>query len=390
MSERRFVFAVPFRTDHYTASANILEKSGRLRSCLLWTRRGFPGVPAERHQLFPLLGLLSYATARTLPPHQSESFRFMLHPAYDAWAASKLQPGDHVISSYGYANRCFRKARKNGGLTFLDGGNSHPSHFWDLLTEEHARWKCAYPPIAPFQHRRSLEMMEDVDYVLSPSTFVANSFLERGFREEQILPVIYPVDLSNFRPAQEERPKDRPFTIINTGGLSLRKGTPYLLEAFRLIQKKIPNARFLLTRSVTASIVEILESYKDLPIEWAEYLPERELAERLRTADLFILPSLEEGLVRTALQAMACGLPAILTPNTGANDYIIPGVNGSVVPIRDAAAIADAACEWWERIQGGHRIDVSSFADQLSFDRHRTLLIGHLSRVADGYATSGT
>jgi len=390
MSDRRFVVAVPFRTDYYTNYAKILESSGRLRSCLMWTRNGFPGVPAERHQLFPALGLLAYASARTLPPYQAESFRFMLHPAFDAWAASKLRPGDHVISSYGYANRCFRKARKNGGLTFLDGGNSHPSHFWDLLTEEHQRWKCAYPPIAPMQHRRSVEMMEHVDYVLSPSTFVANSFLEQGFREEQILPVFYPVDLSNFRPAEEERPKERPFTIVNTGGLSLRKGTPYLLESFRLIQKRIPNTRFLLTRSVSSSIIEVLKSYEDLPIEWAEYLPERELAERLRSADVFILPSLEEGLVRTALQAMACGLPSILTPNTGANDYIIPGVNGSVVPIRDAAAIADAACDWWERLQGGYRVDVSSFADQLSFARLQTIFTDHLSRVADGRVTSGT
>jgi alpha-maltose-1-phosphate synthase len=390
MSYRRFVVAVPFRTDYYTNYAKILESSERLRSCLMWTRNGFPGVPAERHHLFPALGLLAYASARALPPYQAESFRFMLHPAFDAWAASKLQPGDHVISSYGYANRCFRKARKNGGFTFLDGGNSHPSHFWDLLTEEHKRWKCSYPPIAPMQHRRSVEMMEHVDYVLSPSTFVANSFLEQGFREEQILPVFYPVDLSNFRPAEEQRPKDRPFTIVNTGGLSLRKGTPYLLESFRLIQKRIPNARFLLTRSVSSSIIEVLKSYKDLPIEWADYLPERELAERLRSADLFILPSLEEGLVRTALQAMACGLPSILTPNTGANDYIIPGVNGSVVPIRDAAAIANAACEWWERLQGGYRVDVSNFADQLSFERLQPILTDHLSRVADRRATSGT
>lgn len=389
MSERRFVIAVPFRTDYYTNYARILESSERLRSCLLWTRNGFPGVPAERHRLFPMLGLLSFASAKTLPPYQAESFRFMLHPAFDAWAAGNLLPGDHVISSYGYANRCFRKARAGGGLTFLDGGNSHPAHFWDLLSEEHRRWKCSFPPISPMQHRRSMEMMEHVDYVLSPSSFVADSFLERGFRKEQILPVFYPVDLSNFRPSDEERPKDRPFTIINTGGLSLRKGTPYLLESFRLIRKRIPNCRFLLTRSVTSSVLEVLEDYKDLPIEWAAYLPEKQLAERLRTADLFILPSLEEGLVRTALQAMACGLPCILTPNTGANDYIIPGVNGSVVPIRDAPAIANAACEWWERIQAGHRVDVSGFASQLSFDRLHTVLTNHLSRIQSS-ATTGS
>lgn len=374
MSQRRFVIAVPFRTDYYTNYARILEQAGMLRMGLMWTRNGFPGVPDERHQLFPLLGLLAYAAAKTLPPYPAESFRFALHPWFDSWAARKLQPGDHVISSYGYANRCFEKARSNGGLTFLDGGNSHPAHFWELIDEEHKRWNCPVPPIAPFQYRRALAMMEHVDYVLSPSHFVSNSFLERGFRQEQILKVFYPVDLSNFRPCTEERPTDRPFTIINTGGLSLRKGTPYLLEAFRLIHQRIPNTRFLLTEAVTASVKTIVAKYSDLPIEWAPYLPEKELGERLRSADLFILPSLEEGLVRTALQAIATGIPCVLTPNTGANDYIEEGANGSIVPIRDATAIADAACNWWERIREGQRIDTGDFASRLNIDQLSRLL----------------
>lgn len=382
MSSPRFVVAVPFRTDYYNNYARILENAGMLRKCLLWTRNGFPHVPTERHELFPLLGLLAYAAARTLPPYPAESLRFALHPAFDAWASSKLLPGDHVLSSYGYANKCFRKARAGGGLTFLDGGNSHPAHFWELLTEEHKRWNCPYPPVAPIHHRRSLKMMEDVDYVLSPSNFVSKSFLDRGFHQKQILPVFFPVDLSKFAPATAERPKDRPFTIINTGGLSLRKGTPYLLEAFRIIKKSVPDVRFLLTNSATDSIKPILCQYKDLPIEWASYLPEQELGERLRSADLFILPSLEEGLVRTALQAMATGLPCILTPNTGANDYILHGENGSVVPIRDPQAIAEEACAWWEKIRSGYRIDPLGITEKLSFERLSTTLTYHLRPFA--------
>ncbi len=384
MNRQRFVIAVPFRTDYYTNYARIIENAGMLRKCLLWTRNGFAGVPAERHELFPMLGLLSYAAAKTLSPYRSESFRFALHPAFDAWASTKLRPGDHVISSYGYANICFRKARANGGMAFLDGGNSHPALFWDLLSEEHKRWNCQLPPVAGYHYRRSLDMMEHVDFVLSPSNFVAKSFLERGFKQKQILPVFFPVDLSKFKPAERERPKDRPFTVINTGGLSLRKGTPYLLEAFRLIRNRIPDARFLLTSSATDSIKPILARYSDLPIEWAGYLPEDKLGERLRNADLFILPSLEEGLVRTALQAMATGLPCILTPNTGANDYIIPDVNGSIVPIRDPQSIADSACEWWEKIRSGYRVSTEGFSGQLSYERLNTVLVKHLEPFVNG------
>ena len=63
--------------------------------------------------------------------------------------------------------------------------------FWNLLCEEHARWKYTGPPIARSHYERAKRMMEDVDYVLSPSSFVRKSFLDRGFRPERILKNVY-------------------------------------------------------------------------------------------------------------------------------------------------------------------------------------------------------
>src|SRR5436309_15509081 len=97
-----------------------------------------------------------------------------------------------------------------------------------------------------------------------------------------------------------------------------------------------------MTRSIRDDVKPILSRYRDLPIDWTPPLPHAQLAERLRSADVFVLPSLEEGLVRTALEAMACGLQVVLTPNTGANDFVLPGINGQVVPIRDGKAITEA------------------------------------------------
>ena len=111
------------------------------------------------------------------------------------------------------------------------------------------------------------------------------------------------------------------------------------------------------------------------------YLPEEALAERLRSADLFILPSLEEGLVRTALQAMACGLPVVLTPNTGANDYVDDDINGSIVPIRDSRAIAEAAESWWDKINTGQRIDQSAVAGSLTYERLKYRLCQRLNEI---------
>jgi glycosyltransferase involved in cell wall biosynthesis len=363
-----FVVAVPFRSvcDQH---ARFFEERGMLRIYATWNRRGTAGISKERTRLFPFLGLLSYLAARTLSPYQGEAFRFALHPFYDRWVRSLLQPGDHVLSSYGYANSCFRWVRLHGGQTFLDAGNSHPLHFWKVVSEEHSRWGCRYPPVCPAHYRRSVAMMQNVDQVLAPSHFVEKSFLEHGFPAERIHRIPYATDLSVFQPGSS-RPPDRPFTVINTGGLSLRKGTPYLLEALRILKKKIPNLRILLTWQTSDSIKPILARYGDLPIEWSETLPPALLAERLRSADLFILPSLEEGMARTALEAMACGLPVVLTPNTGACDLVKEGVSGSVVPLRDPGAIAGKALFWHGRIMGdGFRPSVSLDRSMLDYSR---------------------
>jgi glycosyltransferase involved in cell wall biosynthesis len=379
-TQAQFVVAVPFRSV-CDDQARILAKHGLLRLYALWTRRGTTGIPSDVTRLCPALGMLAYVGGWVLPPFYAESFRFSLYPLYDQWILRQLKPGDHIISSYAYANACFSWARKHGSKTMLDGGNSHPDNFWEILVEEHKRWNCSTPPVARFYYERARRMMEDVDYVLSPSSYVRNSFLSRGFKTNQILDVWYAVDLSRYKPSSQPRPAARPLTIVNTASLSLRKGTPYLLEAFRLIRKEVADARLLLTEIVTESVKPILKRYRDLPVDWSPPLNKERLADRLRSADLFILPSLEEGLVRTALEAMAFGLPVVLTPNTGTSDFVSPGVNGSVVPIRDPRAIADAALGWWERLRQGYRVPVTDFQSQVSFERLERVFIEHLRKL---------
>jgi glycosyltransferase involved in cell wall biosynthesis len=350
MSQARFVIASPGHASIYDYEALALHERDLLRFIAMGTRRGVAGLPAEVTRLLPSIGLLNYIGANTMSRFAAESFRFRMHPWFDRWVKKQLRPGDHIISSYGYANASFEWTRANGGKTFLDAGNSHPDNFWTILKEEQRRWNSPVEPVARHHYERSLRMLEHVDYVLSASSFVTRSFLERGYKSERILPHARPIELADFHPAETARPKDRPFTVIGTGTLCLRKGSPYLLESFRLLQKKIPGVRFILRRDVADDFKPLLPQYRDLPITWLEMMPHAELAAHIRQADIFILPSLEDGLALTVLEALASGLPVITTPNTGASDYIRNGINGEVVPIRDAQAIADAVLKWSDRI----------------------------------------
>jgi len=362
--------------------ARALENHNLLDFYALGTRRGAKGISPEHTRLRPIFGLLNYIAARTLPIYQSESFRFRLFPFFDRWAQSLLKPGQHFFTGYAFAPGAMRLAKKQGGLVFLDAWTSHPLEFWNLLTEEQQRWGSRYAPASRLYQNLTLESVAAADYVCTSSTFVRQSFLKQGFDSKRLLFCPYPLDLTVYRPATGPRPANRPFTILHTGGLSLRKGTPYLLEAFRLIRKEVPDAILRIKRDVRNDAVDILRRFADVPIEWSGYLDLSEHIRRYQTSDLLLFPSIEDGFAFVVAEALACGLPVITTTNTGASDLISPGKNGEIAPIRDPQALAQAALKWWERIRAGERIGgLEELKSCLSFQRFEETFIGHLNRL---------
>lgn len=95
-----------------------------------------------------------------------------------------------------------------------------------------------------------------------------------------------------------------------------------------------------------------------------------------------LFPSIEDGFAFSVAEALACGVPVITTPNTGASDLIRPGINGEVVPIRDPQALAQAALKWWERIRAGERLGgFNELKHRLSFQSFEETFVGHLTRL---------
>ena len=380
-SLQKFAVACPVRSvcDHH---ARVFASLGRLQGHYLGTRRGAPCIPEAFLHRLPLVGLISYAVAKTWPA-KGESAKVACFPMFDRWVKAQLPAGTGVLSSYGYAVESFRKARLTGGMTLLDGGNSHPENFWTVVAEEHARWGISDEPYPRKWNEGGLRSVELTDWIFSPSAYVTRSFIERGFPVERVLHLPYPVDLGNFSPEPPVAIPDSPLRVICTGGVSLRKGFPYLLEAMRIICRE-RDAILMLSTGVPPSMRAILSQYSDVPIDWSPYLNHQQLGERLKSSHVFALLSLEEGLARTALEAMACGLPVVLTPNTGVSDFVVPGVIGEIVPIRNPQAAAEAIVRCYDRrIQGGMVID-PDLQRALSFESFQNSLIGHLKTIDEG------
>lgn len=360
--------------------ARVLARHGLLKGYFSGNRRGTTGIPGELTYLNPAFGLWKMATRRMFSEYRAEWLRSAAHPLFDLAVRFDVAPGDHLISSYGYANHCFVKGRSGGGKTFLDAGNSHPENFWELITEEHRRWKVRRPPYPPHWNRQGRRTVELTDYVMSPSQYVSDSFLERGFTAEQILHQPYSVDLSVFEPRTDITIPASPLRVVCTGSVSLRKGFPYLLEAMRMIHKQIETV-LVLTEVIETSMKEILDGFRDVPVEWTPPLPHDRLAGHLKKCHVFALLSLEEGMARSALEAMACGLPVVLTPNTGAADLVFAGAEGEVVPIRDPEAAAAAIIRCHQRqLDGGPRSG-ADLASRLSAGTFELTFLGHLKRL---------
>lgn len=380
-SPQKFAVACPIRSvcDHH---ARVFAALGRLQGHYLGTRNGAAGVPTEYLRKLPLVGLISYAVAKAIPDW-GEAARVACFPMFDRWVRKQLPPHTGIFSSYGYAVESFRQARKTGGMTLLDGGNSHPANFWNTITEEHARWGNKSDPYPRKWYEGGLRSVELTDWVFSPSSYVTRSFIDKGFPAERILHLPYPVDLGNFSPLPAVEVPDSPLRVICTGGISLRKGFPYLLEAMRIIRKE-KDAILMLSGGVHPSMRAIIQQYSDVPIDWSPYLNHEQLGERLKSGHVFALLSLEEGLARTALEAMACGLPVVLTPNTGVSDFVVPGVNGEVIPIRDPQAAAEAILRCHGRHIVGNGFIDRDLQQSLSFETFAERLINHLKTIDEG------
>jgi glycosyltransferase involved in cell wall biosynthesis len=140
-----------------------------------------------------------------------------------------------------------------------------------------------------------------------------------------------------------ERAPDRTPRILFVGAVGGRKGVPYLLEAFGSLRPAAggrKRAELRLVGPVDARFVRAIGGLPD-GVEAAGVKTGDALAAEFRDADVFVLPSVEDGFGVVTTEAMAAGLPAIVSENCGSADAVRDGVNGFVVPARDASALRD-------------------------------------------------
>jgi hypothetical protein len=377
MSERTYVVAQLGARMHY-AVPRILQASGQLERLYtdICAVRGWPrllnlipnslrpttvnrllsrvprGVHAGRITAFNDFGY-EYAKRRNLIAQQG---RFLVH----LWAGEEFCR--RVLNAgFGSAGGVFTfnsaglevlQRAKQSGLKAVTEQTIAPMRLeLGLLSDEASRfpgWETSTENAGASAYcDREGEEWKSADLILCGSEFVRDSIAQCGGPGEKCVVVPYGVDVVDQRFAtanpsvggsevrdQRSEMKDRPLRVLTVGTVGLRKGSPYILEAARQLKGK---AQFRMVGGIGVQREAEVKLREHLELTGS--VPRNELAGHFAWADVFLLPSLCEGSATATYEALAYGLPVICTANTGS--VARDGVEGFVIPIRDAAAIVD-------------------------------------------------
>ena len=165
------------------------------------------------------------------------------------------------------------------------------------------------------------------------------------------------VDAARFVGAAAARAATPPHppTVLAVGAVKRRKGILELVQAIAVVRRTLPDVQAVIIGSLTSEpdyTAQVQEAVRDLGLEGAVHLrghvPEADLLAAYAEADVFALPSMNqgwkfEGYGIVYLEAGAAGLPVIGTRDCGAEDAIVEGVTGLLVPQVGVAEALPAA-----------------------------------------------
>jgi starch synthase len=233
----------------------------------------------------------------------------------------------------------FRQAKRQGITALYELPSGH--WYWEreLLREEAERnpeFASVLPKLSD-SSRHMCEKNEEIalaDFVVVPSQHVRTT-LAGVVPEHKIKVVSYGAPVVRTRPDIRTEPHG-PLRILFAGALHQRKGIGYLLKAVDMLGSDVDltliGQRFAPNTTVDAACKRW---------QWYETIHHGKVLDIMMQSDVLVLPSISEGFGLVVTEALACGLPVIVTPNVGASDLICDQQEGFVVPVSSAEAIAD-------------------------------------------------
>ena len=320
----------------YWAGVPCLEEHGRIVPDAVWQRLiQYAPVPlaADRVRWAPWVPALRRLGDRLLPADAARWNDFRACRAFDRWAARRLRGSgaSAVIACEISALSTFREAKRRGMVAILDAASIHRA----------AQDRLHGTTDSPRLHRRVAEVKDEeialADHILTVSELARQTYLDAGVPAEKVHALTLGADTELFSPPEQAPARDG-LVFLFAGAAIRRKGFDLLVEAFERVQAEEPLARLRVV-GPRGDLGHLLDGRPGISAAGA--VDQRSLAEEFRGADCLVLPSRNDSYAMVVTEALASGLPVIVSEMVGAKDLVIEGENGWIVPVENVQALAD-------------------------------------------------
>jgi glycosyltransferase involved in cell wall biosynthesis len=286
----------------------------------------------------------------------------------------KYLKGEIFWGFQGSCHASLKAARAAGKLAICELATGHVIASISILGEERDRkpeWADSFDNlIFPDEYLKRLnEEPHRADVVVGASDFTLKTLRHSGVHESKLRLLPLGADISMIR-SKERAKRHGKLKLLYAGRVTQRKGVSYLLDAMRILEGEPLELHII--GNVQGS-GRALVSYKDF-FTLHPLVSQFTLFKRYCEFDALVLPTLFEGFGLVILEAMAAGLPVITTENSVGPSVITEDVNGYVVPVRDAHAIASAILKLlsksdleWQKMSENARLAAHAF----SWDAYR-------------------
>lgn len=273
----------------------------------------------------------------TRPLRDSLNWRdFLAADLFDRAVARRLRPAETFHGFSGRAKHSFSRVQQlNYKHLTLESPTTHISY----VRRQHRKATLAFPLekswLNEMQYRKSLMEYKMADTIYVTSDYSRQTYIDAGVPETKLRRRVLTIE-SRFAPPIRDF-QSGCFTIVYVGRLQVSKGVPVLLEAFERLDQE---AELILvggygTEGMEKYLNGKLAAHPRIKIRPGDPLP------YLHRADVLVHPSFEDGLGLAPLEALACGVPVIVTEDTGMKEYVEPGRNGYILPTGDIDALVD-------------------------------------------------
>lgn len=301
-------------------------------------------IPTDKVQSLLLSGFINHGLGRILrylPANQRVQIGQWVHDRFSRQLAGLISKDtQYFIGLSSFCLEALEVCRTNGIPCAVDHGSLHQSEDFRLVTEEARRWGLAMPfgESPDWIIDKENEEFHRADHVFVLSSVARDSMVHWGMPIEKIFVNPCGVDLGQFYPAEK---RDTVFRVIQVGGVTLRKGVLTLLDAFAKAKLSDAELWFVGGGLETSGLQSKINMMRTTGVSFHEPVPQANLRDFYNQSTVFVLASVADGFGMVVPQAMACGLPVIVTENVGAKDLIVDGVNGFIVPVGAPEIIAE-------------------------------------------------